>query len=244
MEYLVFRLYGPFASWGEPAVGPTRPSATYPGRSAILGLLAAALGITRDAEGCLRELRDGLRIAVKQISPGVLVRDYHTAQVPQQNNKVTHYTRADELSEPRKRIHTILSTREYRCDGYWAVAVSLVPGSALHLADLAEALRYPRFHLYLGRKACPLAAPLMPQLVDADGIREALATPFPALDGESEEQTRRRLGARDDVGYAWEGEAGDLQPQETRYPYDEPLDRGRWQFVARPEQWCRNTEGE
>lgn len=244
MEYLVFRLYGPFASWGEPAVGPTRPSASYPGRSAILGLLASALGVTRDDDSGQRELRDGLRIAVKQISPGVLVRDYHTTQVPQQNKKAIHYTRADELSEPRKRIHTILSTREYRCDGYWTVAVSLASGSALRLADLAEALRYPHFHLYLGRKACPLAAPLMPQLVDADGVREALAASFPALDGASEEDARRRLGAGAQVGYAWEGEAGDLQPQETRYPYDEPLDRGRWQFAARREQWCRTTEGE
>ena len=43
MDYLLFRLYGPMASWGEIAVGETRHSAAYPGKSAIIGLLAAAM---------------------------------------------------------------------------------------------------------------------------------------------------------------------------------------------------------
>ncbi len=47
-EYLVFRLYAPLASWGEAAVGESRPTATYPGRGAIIGLLGAALGVRRD----------------------------------------------------------------------------------------------------------------------------------------------------------------------------------------------------
>jgi len=46
-DYLVFQLYGPLASWGDIAVGETRPSALTPSRSAILGLLAAALGLKR-----------------------------------------------------------------------------------------------------------------------------------------------------------------------------------------------------
>ena len=46
-EYLVFQLYGPFMSWGDIAVGEMRPSAMMPAKSAILGLLAAAVGIKR-----------------------------------------------------------------------------------------------------------------------------------------------------------------------------------------------------
>ena len=49
-EYLVFQLYAPLASWGEEASGEIRHSATVPTRSALLGLLAAALGIRRDEE--------------------------------------------------------------------------------------------------------------------------------------------------------------------------------------------------
>ena len=44
-DYLLLRLYGPLASWGEIAVGESRHSAVQPSRSALLGLLGAALGI-------------------------------------------------------------------------------------------------------------------------------------------------------------------------------------------------------
>ena len=46
-DYLVFRLYGPMCSWGDIAVGEVRPSTVHPAKSAILGLIAAALGIKR-----------------------------------------------------------------------------------------------------------------------------------------------------------------------------------------------------
>ena len=46
-DYLVFQLYGQLASWGDIAVGETRPSALTPTKSAILGLVAAALRLKR-----------------------------------------------------------------------------------------------------------------------------------------------------------------------------------------------------
>ena len=242
MDYLVFRIYGPLASWGEAAVGPTRPTATYPGRSAVLGLLGAALGIRRDDNDALADLREAVGVAVKQFSPGVLVRDYHTAQVPGHDAKAIRLTRQDELSGPREKLHTILSSREYRCDGYWTAAITIREGGAWTLEHLADALRQPRFHLYLGRKSCPLAAPLEPRIVSAGGIREALAIEFPPLTALGHNEERRRLGIGAHVGYAWEGTAGDLSAQETRHPYDEPLDRGRWQFASRPEYWHQTRE--
>jgi CRISPR system Cascade subunit CasD len=244
MEYLIFRLYGPLASWGEPTVGPTRPTATHPSRSAILGLLGAALGLRRDDEAAQRRLRDSINVATKEISSGVNVRDYHTAQVPERQKKMTYRTRSEELAQPQKRLHTILSSRDYRCDGYWIVAISLRPDSAWDLEQLAEALQYPTFQLYLGRKACPLAAPLSPRRVEADGIREAMAVELPPLDGDDEDKLQWRLGAGEDVTYAWEGDGGDVTAQHTRYPYDEPLHRQRWQFASRPEHSQRSSEGE
>ncbi|PAP57596.1 type I-E CRISPR-associated protein Cas5/CasD, partial [Salmonella enterica subsp. enterica serovar Braenderup] len=49
-QYLVFQLHGPMASWGVDAPGEVRHSQAQPSRSALLGLLAAALGIRRDEE--------------------------------------------------------------------------------------------------------------------------------------------------------------------------------------------------
>ncbi len=49
-RFLLFQLAGPLASWGEIAIGEDRHSAPYPGRSAVLGILASALGIRRAEE--------------------------------------------------------------------------------------------------------------------------------------------------------------------------------------------------
>lgn len=241
MEYLVFQLYGPLASWGVPATGEIRRSATYPGRSALLGLLAAALGIPRSDESSLAALGGAVRFGVKQLSPGVLLQDYHTAQVPAHDRKARRLTRRDELATPRERLNTILSTRDYRCDGYWKVAIPETAHPEWGLAILKGALERPRFPLALGRKACPPAAPLAPQIVEAGGFRAALDTPFPALTKE-ESYECRLLGESPEVAYTWEGDGGDIEPQETRHPYDDPLHRGRWQFAPRLEHWYQSRE--
>ncbi|RTR06301.1 type I-E CRISPR-associated protein Cas5/CasD [Halomonas nitroreducens] len=239
MEYLVFRLYAPLASWGEAAVGESRPTATYPGRSAIIGLLGAALGVRRDDDSGQRQLRNSVSIAIKQRSPGSLMRDYHTVQVPASQSKVTYRTRRDELSAPRKVINTILSSRDYRCDGLWTVAVWLTPQAELTLEDLERALKAPHFPLYLGRKACPPGAPLAPRREAFAQLREALDAEFPPLYGKNAGDERRALRLPENEFYAWEGAAdvldGNGQGVESSEVWDMPLNRRRWQFGPRVE---------
>lgn len=238
-EYLVFRLYAPLASWGEAAVGESRPTATYPGRSAIIGLLGAALGVHRDDDEGQRRLRDSVGIAIKQRSPGSLMRDYHTVQVPASQSKVTYRTRRDELNAPRKVINTILSSRDYRCDGLWTVAVWLTPEAELTLGDLEQALKTPHFTLYLGRKACPPAAPLAPRREIFSQLRDALDVEFPPLCGRNQNEERRALRLPGNALYAWEGGADSLdgngQGVESSEVWDVPLNRRRWQFGPRAE---------
>src|SRR6056297_3475917 len=97
MKYLVFRLYGPLSAWGGIAVGESRHSAVYPSKSALLGLLAAALGIRRDEEARQAALAAGYQFAVKVLRTGSLLRDYHTTQVPDSAGKLVYRTRCDEL---------------------------------------------------------------------------------------------------------------------------------------------------
>ena len=232
-QYLVFRLYAPLASWGEAAVGETRPSSTCPGRGALLGLLGAALGLRRDdAEGQAALFR-GFRVAVKQYRAGTLLSDYHTAQVPASQSKVRYRTRRDELNAPQKVINTILSSRQYRCDGLWTVAVAATPAARQDLAMLREALLKPAFPLYLGRRACALAAPLAPEVVERDTLKAALDYEFaPLMPGQ-------RTWLREDLAclYVWEGDAkaldGDDQHVESSDLWDDPLNRDRWQFGPR-----------
>lgn len=175
MDYLVFQLQAPLSAWGEPAVGEYRGSANHPGESALLGLIGAALGISRDDEIALQRMQAGYLFAVGVQSTGTLLRDYHTAQVPGRSTLKgrPHATRADELAVPRHELNTILSTRDYRQDAACLVAVQACADAPHPLDALANALRAPRFVLYLGRKACPLAAPLWPQIVAGDSVVNA-----------------------------------------------------------------------
>jgi CRISPR system Cascade subunit CasD len=176
MDYLVFQLQAPLVAWGETAVGEFRPTANYPSESALLGLLAAALGIRREDEDAHAALRVGYGFAIGVLSSGHLLRDYHTAQVPGRvalKNR-PHNSRRDELSLPKHDLNTILSTRDYRQDAASLVAVQDRDGAPHALSELAQALAKPRFTLYLGRKACPPALPLNPQVIVAKNALLAL----------------------------------------------------------------------
>jgi CRISPR system Cascade subunit CasD len=172
MDYLVFQLQGPMAAWGDPAVGEYRGSADAPGESALIGLLGAALGFKREDEPAFAALREGYRFAVGVQNPGQLLRDYHTVQVPSRSvmKDRPHNSRHDELSVPREKLNTILSTRDYRQNGAWLVAVQAQPGAPHTLASLSTALRYPHFVLYLGRKSCPPGAPLYPRIMQSVSV--------------------------------------------------------------------------
>ena len=177
METLIFQLQAPLSSWGEVAVGEYRPSAEYPSQSAVQGLLGAALGIARDDDAAQTALRTGYRLAVGVLSQGRLLRDFHTAQVPSRTDlkKRPHATRRDELSLPKSDLNTILSSRDYRQDAAALVAVQTVANAPYSLAQLAEALKKPKFVLYLGRKSCPVAVPLHPCVINAATINAAFA---------------------------------------------------------------------
>jgi CRISPR system Cascade subunit CasD len=255
MEYLLFRLYGPMASWGEIAVGEMRHSEIKPSKSALVGLLAAALGITREQDAEQQALANGYRFGIKMLSTGQVMRDYHTAQAPDSVGKFRYRTRRDELVVGRARLGTVLSSREYRTDSQALVALcanSQVPWS---LSQLAEALKRPRFHLYLGRKSCPLSAPLNPQILQADGFRAALDgyQPGELLKVKQEwEGERRWLPSDKDALYFWEGEIADFAAVgETFQPdtvqqlrrHDQPLSRNRWQFQPRAEYFWMGERG-
>ena len=176
MQFLVFQLQAALAAWGDVAVGEYRGTRDAPGSSALVGLLGAALGLRREDEAAHGALRDGYRFAVALLDSGQLLRDYHTAQVPGRTSLKgrPHATRRDELNLPKHELNTILSTRDYRQNAAWAIAVQAAETAPHALDCLAQALREPRFVLYLGRKCCPPAAPLAPKVMDAESALAAL----------------------------------------------------------------------
>ncbi|NLB00894.1 MAG: type I-E CRISPR-associated protein Cas5/CasD [Methanomicrobiales archaeon] len=236
-EFLVFRLYGMMASWGDIAVGEFRPTFDHPSRSAVFGMLAAALGIRRDEEERLSTLSNAYRMAIRVDAPGVLLRDYHTSQVPpagKGRKKRLFATRREELSIPREDLSTVLSTRDYRCDAVSTVCVwSGAAPIPYPLEELADALNNPVFVLYLGRKSCPPALPVHAQVVRGENLAAALSSArFP--DGD----LLQGLLHDGDLRVFWEGdEDTGITAIQTTLRYDNPLSRKRWQFGSRAEHY-------
>lgn len=233
MDYLVVQLQAPISAWGETAVGEYRPTANYPGESALLGLLAAALGIDRADETAHQALQAGYSFAIGVQSAGRLLRDYHTAQVPGRVSLKNrpHRTRQDELNVPKHDLNTILSTRDYRQDAACLVAVQAKDTAPYSLSELAQAIQKPRFVLYLGRKACPPALPLWPKVIAADHVLAALERYRQALEsvvGEGKVQALEQLVWGGDIEA---GVAEDIQVVRK----DRLLSRQHWQFGDRAE---------
>ena len=230
-EFLTFCLVAPMASFGALAVGERRPSADRPARSAILGLVAACLGLTRDDEAAQSTLAEQYGVAVLCHAPGRLLADYHTTQVPPAVRRRRFGTRAEELAAPDPA--TILSRRDYRV-GAWHLGSLWARAEAPRwsLAALADAMRAPAFTTSLGRKSCPLGLPLAPRLAEAADPAAALVHRH--ANG-PEQRFRDRMADTPGVPIVardvWNGEPGFY----TELRRDQPRSRARWQFDLRYE---------
>lgn len=226
-RFLVFLLEAPLAAMGDVAVGERRYGADRPARSAVFGLVAAALGIERGDDQAHRRLSDGYGYAVRVDGPGTLLEDYHTAQVPPARRGRRWATRRDELAEPA--LETILSLRDYRENVRHAVALWAHRGAPHTLEELAAALRRPRFRLYHGRRACPLGCPPAARVIDAENLAEA----FHAYDaGEGLPPVQAPVYA--DLSIADRLGPG-LRVDRMVRRRDLLISRGRWQFGLRDE---------
>ncbi len=149
-EHLVFTLCAALGAMGELAGHERRGSLTWPGRSAVIGLVAAAMGIRRGNDDAFARL-DALRMAVGVIDDGVPLRDYHTVETIPTAAARKPDSRPAAIARAGRNTNTTITLRRGR------------------------GLRQPAFTLYLGRKSCPLAAPPAPRIVRAEGPLQALS---------------------------------------------------------------------
>ena len=129
MSTLLLRFAAPMQAWGADSRFDIRKTNREPTKSGVVGLLAAALGLQRDAP--LNELT-ALRMGVRVDREGVLLRDFHMVH----GEKSSYVT-----------------TRYYLCDAVFLVGV-FSEDEAL-MRRLEEAVRCPAFPLFLGRRSCP-----------------------------------------------------------------------------------------
>jgi CRISPR system Cascade subunit CasD len=138
------RLHGPLQAWGGPVVGDNRPTLPFPTRSGVLGLVAACLGLQRSDNERLLALARDARVHIRVDAPGTVLVDDQTIQ----DNPNASPTR-----------QTIQSKRSYLCDASFAAVV--VPGSGATVEAIAEAITYPVFAPFLGRRCCVPSSPLL-----------------------------------------------------------------------------------
>ncbi len=173
--FLTCVLAAPFAAMGSLAVGERRGTWDRPGRSAVLGLVAACLGVDRQDEDAHQALESGYGVALQVERMGPVLADYHTAQVPPQAQGRICRTRREELATPRHELKTILSRRDYHADAVVFVALWEREGARWTLEQIADAMREPHWFPYFGRRCCPLMLPLAPEIEQATDPITALA---------------------------------------------------------------------
>lgn len=234
-QFLTFALVAPLASFGGIAVGERRSGWDRPARSAVLGLIAACLGLERTDDDAQAALADGYALALLCLAPGRLLADYHTAQVPPSRRGRHFATRAEELAVAD--LATVLSRRDYRT-GAWHLGAVWLRQDAVRwrLEQLAEAMRQPAFVPYLGRKSCPLGLPLAPDVTEA---ADAVAALLARMAGGPEARWRQPMAdtaSRPVVAVdATDLPADDARVQRIELRRDQPRSRRRWHFDLRKE---------
>ena len=150
---LAIRLEGPLQAWGSASQYNRRLTDLLPSRSAVTGMLCAALGLGRgstEETDFLREMT-GVRMLAVAVSrrmggtalPVRRLEDYHTVQDTAKADgglKDCHITR-----------------RQYLLDAAFRVFLS---GSRALLEKAGAALQDPVWGLWLGRKSCIPTAPV------------------------------------------------------------------------------------
>ena len=163
--------------------------AAFPGASLLTGLLANALGYRRGERERLQALQDRLVFAARLDRAGARITDFQTAALGAADQGWTTRGRPEGRAggaATYKSPH--IRRRDYDCDVSCAVALRLDPADvAPTLDDLAQALAAPARPLFLGRKPCLPAGPIVDpdpgrRIAEAADLAAALAGVAPAGD--------------------------------------------------------------
>lgn len=192
MSVLLLQLAGPLQAWGDSSRFTRRETRREPTKSGVVGLLASALGRSREAD--LSDLA-ALEFAVRADQPGTILRDFQTER-------------------PVKGDPMPLTYRYYLADAKFLVALG---GDRAFLEELDQALRHPCWPLYLGRRSCPPDLPVTRGVHDeyAD-VRDALirepwiASPW--------FKKRLKGGSVDELEVVCDARAGEPAEYRSDYP--------------------------
>lgn len=158
-------LDAPMQSWGFASRFTRRTTALHPTKSGLCGLLAAALGIDKHGSA---ESAQIARLAALTCITITLPKKVHDKELPMLRLNDYHTVGGgyDKGLEPMKKpraangavLETVLSERHYLLDARFGV---LLEGEVNGINEIAAGLENPRWGLWLGRKCCIPASPLL-----------------------------------------------------------------------------------
>ena len=154
---LTLLLDGPMQSWGHASRFERRTTALHPTRSGVLGLIAAALGMDKHVPEEPAQLArlNSLRMTAVKLDR----RDSRGRQLPIQRLEDYHtVTGIRRASGKVDEDATVQTYRHYLLDARFGV---LLEGPLALLEEIAAALRNPKWGVWLGRKCCLPATPVL-----------------------------------------------------------------------------------
>lgn len=180
MRILVLRLDAPLVSFGAPAIDQNGVVQAFPALSMLTGLIANALGWEHRDIDQIEGLQERLRYAARIDRRGEAVVDYQTVDLamewmlPENAGWTTRGRVAYRAGASGGGTHQ--RYRHYRADSVHTLALTLVGGEPPSPDEAAEALREPARPLFIGRKCCLPAAPVLLDVVDGTSLVSVLAS--------------------------------------------------------------------
>ena len=180
MRFLVLRLEAPLISFGTTAVDHRRGTQRMPALSMLAGLVGNALGYRHDESARTQRLQERLQFASRQDRAGSELRDFQTVDLGNTQTFPAGAFGWTTRGAAEKRTGSVSASthireRDYLADSVHTVVLALEPvDEEPTLEQVAEALRRPARPLFLGRKCCLPARPLLEGLMEADSLFEAI----------------------------------------------------------------------
>lgn len=184
MDVLLLRFDAPLVSFGGPMVDQRGPTLPFPGRSLLTGLVANALGYDHSDRDRLNALQSRLVYGARCDREGRRITDFHTIDLGQPFLAEGWTTRGvAEGRDGASKESTHIRLREYLADCRYLVALTLLDSTHRpSLDDVEKALGEPERPLFLGRKSCLPASPILAGRMQCTSLVEALERAGP-VDG-------------------------------------------------------------
>ncbi len=229
---LAIFLDSPMQSWGAGSRFQRRETETFPTKSGVLGLIAAAMGIDKHAEDEADQLKPLAALSfsvfrIRNADGNVQVQrlvDFHTVgggwyddwQADKSDIRAKMQTpcKAGDGSP----FGTVITRRSFLTDARF---IAVLEGEDSAIQTIASALQNPTWGVWFGRKCCLPASPLTPTLgANAEAAVVALLG---------------RLELDSGVSTIGDGvHEPNHQDAETWYQSDYPISFGKREFQSRP----------